>query len=287
MEKFSNWRDKGSGISPFMPIKPPYESESVFYRVLRVVAVVLRTPFFMLAFLLYSILPLNGLCNFILTILFGLHNLHISVDGVKRTSTLGIQMNLPHGNEIIVTNYLTPLDGYIYKMISKASIVILVPDEQGNLYSYTPWSLFFHTFTLSKPTGTPCKDLTKFKNKAVFLLLEGTPSNNKALLPFVDLKKYDFTGFKWKSMVVKINPEYYTLPVPNISFWKYLFNCMCHFGVQRNFVKIKFYPLKEFNTKEIRNTFEMNQIVPIGNDLNINEKRKFFAYFQDFKVKDD
>ena len=69
------------------------------------------------------------------------------------------------------------------------------------------------------------EDVSKLQNKIVFLFLEGTLSNNKSILPFIKLNsKYSFDDFNIKSLVVKLIPNYFTLPIPHVSKLQYFSN---------------------------------------------------------------
>lgn len=280
MEKFSTWRDKATGISPFMPLKQP--PQPWFTKLAKLIIFILRLPFFLLSVLIYSILPLNAINRFIILVLFGLKDLQVLVDGVKRSSAIGISMNLPKAGDVVFANYISPLDGFIFNLVSQAKIVILIPDASGKLYRYTPWSLFQYTFSLQHK-GQPIDNIQQFKNSAVFVLLEGTSTNNKGLLPFIKLSNYDFAGFSIKSMVMKINPGYYTLPIPYISKYWYLYMLLTNVQLANHYIKIKIYLYQKFDSSQIRNSFEINQINPVN--LSIEDKAKFLTYYNDFKVK--
>lgn len=282
MEKFSTWRDKATGISPFMPIQPP--QQPWYQKLAKMIVFIVRLPLFLATILIYGILPLKAIARFVLLTLFGLKNLQIIVDGVKRSNSMGILLNLPKEGDIIFCNYISPLDGYIFQMISKAKFIILVPDENGKLYKLTPWSLFNFTF---KPrfNSKPIDNLQQYKDRAIFILLEGTTTNNKGLLPFINIESYKFDGFVIKSMIVKINPSYYTLPIPYISKWRYFYLLLSNFNVVNHYIKAKIYLYQKFDIKQIRNSFEINQINPVS--LSIEDKTKFITYYQNFKVKKD
>ena len=104
----------------------------------------------------------------------------------------------------------------------------MIPNESGDLYQYSPLGLFNHSFTYfnsnsnsnsnSSSSGKLVEDVSKLQNKIVFLFLEGTLSNNKSILPFIKLNsKYSFDDFNIKSLVVKLIPNYFTLPIPHVS----------------------------------------------------------------------
>lgn len=291
MEKFSSWRDKATGISPFMPNQFPLVQEKSPIKkwtkiILKSPIFVLKFPFFLLISLLYSILGLPILLKFIIRFLFGFNRIDFSVDGVKKSQTDKLNSFKPHPNDIIVANYISPLDGYFFAMLSNSSkIVILVPDKKGDLYQHTPRSLFNHCFTYDNGKQPLVEDLSTLKDKIVFLLLEGTPSNNKSVLPFIKLNsRYKFDeNFKIKSLILKIIPNYFTLPISYIGKFQYLFQLLTNLS-KNSLIRFKIYKYYNFDLTEIRCSYELNSLSLINQDLNLDSKEKFINYYFDHSV---
>ena len=292
MEKFSNWRDKGTGISPFMPVPTPLYSNSSIVKktglfLIKSVIFALKLPLVIVSVVLYYLTGLQFLAKFIVLVLFGFNRLEALVDGVKRSHTEKINAILPKRNDLIVVNHSSPLDGFIYAClcsgVSWSKIAIVIPDSKGSLTLYTVWSLFSHTFN-PRATGTPV-ELCQLKDKVVFLLLEGTPSNNKALLPFQPIAATDFSGFSIKSVVIKFQPQYLTMPIPHISKWMYLFEALTSISIKNNFIKAKIYSFEKWNLSSIKNSFEVNSLSILGPQLDLTLKKLFEKYYFDFKVK--
>ncbi|KAK6456236.1 vacuolar protein sorting protein 66 [Scheffersomyces xylosifermentans] len=294
MEKFSSWRDKGTGISPFMPVPFPLEQEKSTVKkwlqlTVKTLVFLVKLPFLILFTLIYYLTSFKPLAQFVLLILFGFNNLDFSVENVKKSNTIAINKNKPGANEVIVVNYVSPLDGLIYAVISKTwnwrNIKILIPVQSGELYEYSIWSLILHAFD-NTHLGTPIGDSDHYKSKVVFLLLEGTTSNNKALLPFVKLKpSYTFKGFTVKSLVVKIKPAYFTLPIPTSKIG-YLFELLTNLDqLKNNYIRLKSYQFDSFAPETIKSSFEMNSLNAINQNLNIAEKENFIAYYNNHDIK--
>ncbi|CAK9438505.1 uncharacterized protein LODBEIA_P27290 [Lodderomyces beijingensis] len=285
MEKFSTWRDKGTGISPFMPQQFPIYQKNrgnllnrVVLILVRIPILIVKLPLFIIASVLYSITGLQFLLNFIFIFLFGFNPVEFSVDGVKKSQVQQLQPFTPRKNDIIVTNYTSPLDGYFMSLLAHSSnIVILVPDPSGILYKYNPWSLVNHAF--GQVRGEAVQDLSKLHNKIVFLLLEGTTSNNTAILPFIKLDpKYDFKEFRCKSLVMRLYPQYFTLPVANISSSYYLFELLTDFT--RKNVRCKIYDFgasEQLHLARIRKSFELGSLSSV--ELSIDAKQRFISYY--------
>lgn len=300
MEKFSSWRDKGTGISPFMPQKLPtfQKNNSLLSVASKSPIFLIKLPFFIITYLIYTITGFTFILKFILMILFGFNRIDFGVDGIKKSQIDKLTSYKPKKGDLIVTNYITPLDGYFLFLLSgtfsssSSQIVILIPNESGDLYQYSPSGLFNHSFTYSNSnsnsnsssSGKLVEDVSKLQNKIVFLFLEGTLSNNKSILPFIKLNsKYSFDDFNIKSLVVKLIPNYFTLPIPHVSKLQYFFELLTN--LSQKLVRYKMYKFDEFDIVKIRNSFELNSLTSMSQDLNIDSKNKFIDYYFDHSIK--
>ncbi|KAI5969044.1 hypothetical protein CANMA_001934 [Candida margitis] len=326
MEKFSNWRDKATGISPFMPFPFPHSASkgnnsssssntykfitsskfnAILYKFIlfctKLPIFLTKVPFFIIVSTLYTLTGFKLFLTFTFTFLFGFNPIEIAVDGVKSSQRDKLQSYRPKRGELVIANYSSPLDGYIIASVcqSSSNIVILVPDKQGDLYQYTPWSLIDHCFNQIQGKG-PVEDVSKLKDKLVVLLLEGTTSNNSALLPFIKLNdKYTWDDFdRVKSLVIKLYPNYFTLPIPYISSLYYLYQLLTDFT--RKNARVKIYDFdntgnnnnnnnnkgtKQLDISKIRRTFELNSLNLINQDLSIDAKARFIDYYFNHSVK--
>lgn len=288
MEKFTNWRDKGTGISPFMPIKPPLYDETGVMKYIqyafKLLIFLIKAPIAALLLSIYFITSIKAILRFVLLVVFGFKNYEVLADGVKRSNTLKLTQLMPHVGDLVVANYSSPLDGFLFALGAETSwrrVAILIPGSDGNVYEYSIWSLFGFTFT-GVHTGSKV-DLSspQLKKKACFLLLEGTPSNGKAVLPF---QNTTVSGFNFKLLVVKFAPQFLTLPVPYISKLRYIFELLSMSNIQKSFIKVKVYDLEgKFSVPEIKNMFELNSLSVLDSRLNLSEKQKFWEYYSNKK----
>ncbi|KAK3370088.1 acyltransferase [Podospora didyma] len=116
MEKFSQFRDKGSGISPFMPTSTP---ASALFSAVHVFLFLFRLPLFLsyvgLYFLFLHNLPLPVVARKLL--LWGVMGIpgiwwvDLQLDGVKR-GALSQQppSRVPHARSVVAANFTSPLD---------------------------------------------------------------------------------------------------------------------------------------------------------------------------------
>ena len=328
MEKFSTWRDKATGISPFMPQPFPISqkkpgktsktstSTSFNFKfnftngfnkfiliIIRLPIFILKFPLFAITSILYSITGLRFLLSFTFYFLFGFQPIDFTVDGIKRSQVSKLEPFRPQRGDLIVTNYISPLDGFIMSLLTKgSSVVILIPDKNGILYKYTPWTLVNHCFGQVQGEIVGSNDeLSKLrKRNAIFLLLEGTTSNNTAILPFIKLDpKYKFEDFQIKTLVMKLFPQYYTLPISNVASLYYLFELLTDLTSTKS-VRCKIYKFQEGDDNKnndddgddhalnsrgglklatLRKSFELNSLNAVGDELSVDAKNRFISYY--------
>lgn len=291
MEKFSQWRDKGTGISPFMPERRP---SNPFLTAVKVVVFVLKFPVFILLLGVYWVSSSTFILLMVLKLFMGFSRFEVSVEGLKRSNTEGINLKRPTINELVILNYVSPLDGFIFAAISQLhwnQIVILVPDEEGEAFMLSVWSLFCHALNLPgkvAESSQKLKSLSYLKDKAVLCLPEGTPSNNRAILPFNKLKNAaGASDFDVKTLVLKLRPRYLTTPLPTNSRLGYLFNLVTNFDKTSSIIA-KIYchdPSKKDKEPDLDHAkycFQVSQLHSVSNDLRISSKLKFFEYYSTY-----
>lgn len=294
MEKFSNWRDKGTGISPFMPTP---EQATLFMIVPKAIAFLMKMPIFVLALGVYFLLPFPAIGRFIIFVLFGFRNYDLTVDGVKKSRTDEINATKPTVGDFVVVNYQSPIDGLILAALSNANwskIAILIPNKEGELYQYSIWGLI--RYTLSTNIGVPTSTIkignySSLKDKLVFCFIEGTPSNNKSILPFMDsFVAIPKAAFNFKTLILKIQPGYLTTPLPIVSKRRYFVRLLTNLS-KNSSIRAKIFKHAPTESKDtfdfrlLKHCFEVGQLNLIGQDLNINQKINFYNYYIDHKVK--
>lgn len=116
MEKYTQFRDRGSGIAPFMPIITPFSSPTLLVHTF---VFLCRLPFFLSVsssyFLFLHHLPLpffiQKILRWAVLILSGILFVDIQVDGVKR-GALSSQpkSRVPHPKSVVASNFTSPID---------------------------------------------------------------------------------------------------------------------------------------------------------------------------------
>ncbi|SPQ21316.1 f19ae6cc-9fe1-468f-811c-82ebdd7d3647 [Thermothielavioides terrestris] len=116
MEKFSQFRDRGSGISPFLPVTTPSSLPATAFHA---VLFLLRLPFFLCLttayFLVLQHLPLPAVARKLLLWLQlaipGVWWVDLQLDGVKRGSlSQQPRSRVPHPGSVIAANFTSPVD---------------------------------------------------------------------------------------------------------------------------------------------------------------------------------
>lgn len=309
MEKFSDWRDPGTGISPFMPIIDHNKPNIIvkFTRILiKSLIFVTRIPLFLLFITIYAIIPIPIVRQFtiwyILNFLFSFNALSlntgslydVSVDGIKRSNKKLINANLPQANDVVIVNYTSPLD-YLVLFVLNPNSVALALDRNGNLIRYSVWQFFAASLSLPNTATTvnpkPVK-LESFKGKTIFIFPEGSPSNGKSILPYIrtklDLSQYTkptttaSTAFKFKTLTLKIHPAELTTPVP-VSKFSYFFKLFTNWQIKYR-LKILLLDEDELQWENIRNkSAETGRLRLVGHDLNLDAKLRFVEAYKNNK----
>ena len=185
MEKFTDWRDKGTGIAPFFP--PPTSSKegkvlnSVVYGFFFMIKIILLLPFIIVNQLTGSKMALTT----ILKRLFG-WSMDVNVIGVKRKAVTKKE-HYPTAGNLYLVNYQSALDAITLNLLSQGNPIFLVPDNV-HIYKLSLWNFIRYTLddgslNISK-YGEIVANINELKKSVNFLFIEGTCSNGKSTLPF-------------------------------------------------------------------------------------------------------
>lgn len=280
MEKFSNWRDKGTGIAPFIPLSSPKTPINKY--VLGPALLIVKIPFFFLLYWL-SILAPKAAIGTIFTWLFGI-SIDVSVSGVRKLNKSEISQAQPDKNTIVVSNFTSPLDIFVIYLSSKVSslnsISVLVPIDNA-IYVLTPWQVAYLCFL---PIGLKCGvKLTSendkiLKNKLVVVFAEGTTSNNRAVLSMNSAVDpiLSMSGFKNQTTLLLWYPNTVSTPIPILSPFLYL--CSILTLSSGSYVKVKITPNEKGSLSASKVAYQENGVNLIN--LDAADKKNFFSYYQ-------
>lgn len=296
MEKFSNWRDKGTGISPFLPLpEPPAGLFTRLRGLLMGPAIfVVKAPLLLLFYILSHIVAVPAVLGLGIRFFFGITKTVVAADGIRQLKTAEIDAQKPAAGDFVIANYATPLDALIVAANAKTSwtnIVVLVPDSNGSVYSYSPWSFASHAFgKIGTGTGLIVTDLLAYKDRLVILFVEGTPSNNKAVLPFAKIT-VPAKGYNFKTVSLKVAPASLAVPIPSVSQLGYFYGLISALSRPTS-VRIKIFnhgktDRPSFDWNLSKSAFKLDSFNLIGEDLDMAAKKKFYSYFVDHKLKNE
>lgn len=280
MEKFSTWRDKGTGISPFMPVESRVSSVKKY--IVNPLILIFKLPLFFLFYSLVKVLPTLSLT--ILAKLIGLHEIDFLVEGFRKTNRGEIDRYRPNVGDVVVSNLVSPLDVFnifLASKVTRLSKISVVLATKDGLIMYTP--LQFVLLAFGDVAGVPIASIDEIEpSQLVILYPEGAFSNNKALLRFENVPAGTFgsQNFVYKACVVKLHPVTLTLPVPILSPFQYLYRLLT---ARQLHVKMRIVPLLNALEAAVKRGFADNGLGSV--DLGTKERDEFYkAYAKNTKA---
>lgn len=184
MEKYTNYRDRGTGISPFMPIHPSKHG-SIFKTVqwtIFIVKMVLLLPL-----IVFSVGGnFTGSMIYLLMKLVFSYSVDVTVQG-KRRRAVSRKTDYPRRGNLYLCNYTSVLDALVCRIIAQDTSVLFLVAFQNEIYGMRIWSFVRYTLAQS--------DIAKYGEKidawkdvcdnyTCFMFPEGVTSNGKSVLPF-------------------------------------------------------------------------------------------------------
>jgi len=196
MEKFSQYRDRGTGIAPFLPLSTPLTIVSTFTHAF---LFLFRLPFFAFYLTTYLLFfhwlplpaPFRKLALWGLMAIPGIWWVDLQLDGVKR-GTLAEQPRerFPHAGSVIAANFTSPIDAMYLAAIFDPVFTISYPGTRsvkkvGLLGAV--WNALAPVQT-APPKGaqltTIKKILERYPDRVICVFPEAGTTNGKAILPF-------------------------------------------------------------------------------------------------------
>ncbi|KAK3327770.1 hypothetical protein B0T19DRAFT_441713 [Cercophora scortea] len=199
MEKFSQFRDRGSGISPFIPTTTP---SSPLTSLLHITLFLFRLPillsYLVLYFTLLHHLPLplvlRKLLLWALISIPGIWWVDLQIDGVKRGS-LSQQpaSRVPHPRSVLAANFTSPIDALYLAAVFDPIFTISYPHSRkvrrvgllrAILHALAPGQLILSP---SPPNPTDLTDIRalvkRYPNRVIAVFPECATTNGKGILP--------------------------------------------------------------------------------------------------------
>ncbi|KAH7117834.1 hypothetical protein B0J11DRAFT_536821 [Dendryphion nanum] len=194
MEKYSQFRDKGTSIAPFFPTSPP--QDAIWWLFVKIPLFFIRLPAaFLLSifpFLILEFIPLgSSIQNGVIMILLGICGVwwvDLQVDGVKRGSLAKSQDHLPSKGTVVASSFTSPLDPLYLAGIFHPVFTRSYPDTRKveHISLFKAILLAFSSPTLIPPNSAKLVTLRELKEKypesIICVFPECTTTNGRAIL---------------------------------------------------------------------------------------------------------
>ncbi|KAF2714557.1 hypothetical protein K504DRAFT_456773 [Pleomassaria siparia CBS 279.74] len=237
MEKYSQFRDKGTAIAPFLPIPSPptgalWTPVHFLLILVRVPAVLFLSIFY---FCILEWLPVGEVVRkcvlWILLVVPGVWWVDLQVDGVKRGKLAEAQDQLPHPGTIIASSFISPLDPLYLAGIFCPIFTRSYPNTR-KVERITLLRAILLAF--SRPRLTPAnpdnlvtlKELQdKNPNSIICVFPECTTTNGRGILPISPSLLTADSKTRIYPVNLRYTPGDVTTPVPGNAFawfWRLL-----------------------------------------------------------------
>ncbi|KAF3066761.1 putative lysophosphatidic acid:oleoyl-CoA acyltransferase [Trichoderma lentiforme] len=226
MEKYSQFRDRATGIAPFLPVSSPSSAISTLTHVL---LFLVRLPIFLTYalgyFIVFHPLPLPVFVRKIalwgLMAIPGIWWIDLQLDGVKR-GTLSEQPRerVPHPGSIIAANFTSPVDAIYLAAIFDPVFTISYPGERkvrriGLLQAVMKALAPVTTQPAPSAQLVDLKDLVKqYPNRVIAVFPECGTTNGKAILPFSPSILQTPPDVHIFPVSIRYTPSEITTPIP-------------------------------------------------------------------------
>ncbi|WQF89820.1 Putative phospholipid/glycerol acyltransferase [Colletotrichum destructivum] len=240
MEKFSQFRDKGSGISPFIPVKTGLSPvSSVFHTFLFCVRLPIFLTYATAYFLLLQHLPFLPVAvrKVLLWGMMGIPGIwwvDLQLDGVRR-GTLAEQppQRFPHPGSVIAANFTSPIDALYLAAIFDPIFTISYPNtravERVSLLRAVLYALSPVRFAPPPGGSARLTDLAallrKYPDRVVAVFPEGGTTNGKGVLPFTPSLLALGPDVHIFPVSIRYTPADITTPVPG-RWFKFLWDLL-------------------------------------------------------------
>ncbi|ESZ89994.1 hypothetical protein SBOR_9624 [Sclerotinia borealis F-4128] len=237
MEKYSQFRDRGSGIAPFFPVQT---SSVGIYAPVYLFLFLFKLPFFLTAsttyFLFLQWFPLGSLLKkAILWMILGIPGvwwIDLQIDGVKKGSLAKKhEGRVPEPSDIIASSFTSPLDSLYLAAIFDPIFTVSYPHTR-QVHQISLLGAIFRALQSPKeypPKGAKMTDLTAllicYPGRAIVVFPESTTTNGKGILPVSPSLLTAPSGTKIFPISLRYSPSDITTPIPG-KYWSFFWNLL-------------------------------------------------------------
>ncbi|OAL55058.1 hypothetical protein IQ07DRAFT_608841 [Pyrenochaeta sp. DS3sAY3a] len=226
MEKYSQFRDKGTAIAPFLPVPAP--PSSIIWTPFHVFLFVCRLPFVVsVSFFYFCILewtPVGSALKYaVLWLMLGIPGVwwvDLQVDGVKRGQLHSSKDNLPKAGTIIASSFTSPLDPLYLAAIFQPIFTRSYPHTR-NVERITLFRAILLAFSAPKLAPPPTTKLVSLSHltsanphKIICVFPETTTTNGRGILPLSPSLLSAAGSTKIYPVNLRYTPQDITTPVP-------------------------------------------------------------------------
>ncbi|QSZ29260.1 hypothetical protein DSL72_003772 [Monilinia vaccinii-corymbosi] len=237
MEKYSQFRDRGSGIAPFFPVQTP---SAGIYAPVYLFLFLFKLPFFLTVsatyFLFLQWFPLGSLLKkAILWMILGIPGvcwIDLQIDGVKKGSLAKKhEGRVPEPSDIIASSFTSPIDSLYLAAIFDPIFTVSYPHTR-QVHQISLLGAILRA--LQSPREYPPKDtkmtdlsalLFRYPGRAIVVFPECTTTNGKGILPVSPSLLTAPSGTKIFPISLRYSPSDITTPIPG-KYWSFIWNLL-------------------------------------------------------------
>ncbi|UPL01759.1 hypothetical protein LCI18_012693 [Fusarium solani-melongenae] len=237
MEKYSQFRDRATGIAPFLPVSTPLSAVATFTHS---ALFLFRLPFFIFFFLgyffIFHFLPLPVIFRKValwgLMAIPGIWWVDLQLDGVKR-GTLADQPRerFPHPGSVIAANFTSPVDAIYLAAIFDPIFTVSYPETRQvqRLSLLGAVLMALSPVRTAPPKNAKLVDISDLladnPNRVIAVFPECGTTNGKAILPFSPSILQCPPDVHIFPVSIRYTPPDVTTPVPG-RWFKFLWNLL-------------------------------------------------------------
>ncbi|KAF1942814.1 hypothetical protein EJ02DRAFT_502537 [Clathrospora elynae] len=287
MERYSQFRDKGTAIAPFLPVPAPPSSFiwTPVYLTLFCIRAPFVTFFSVLYFLVLEWISVGSTLRYgVLWLMLGIPGVwwvDLQVDGVKRGQLSSARNNLPAPGTIIASSFTSPLDPLYLAGIFQPIFTRSYPHTRlvERITLFRAILLAFSPPVISPPPTAKLQSLKQLTDenpgKIVCVFPETTTTNGRGILPLSPCLLGAGGTTKMYPVNLRYTPQDVTTPVPG-GYLSWLWGLLSKPTHQmRVRIASRVYNSTSLDSPERRPTSSQNKGLRTGYNTNIFDHPDF------------